>query len=44
MNYNTLQEASVDTNSLDSDGNFVIEPLPGLETIIEELMQEDGYV
>ncbi|XP_075085343.1 uncharacterized protein LOC107831599 isoform X1 [Nicotiana tabacum] len=36
------KEASVDTNSLDSDGNFVIEPLPGLETIIEELMQEDG--
>ncbi|OIT37703.1 PREDICTED: uncharacterized protein LOC109240401 isoform X1 [Nicotiana attenuata] len=36
------KEASVDTNSLDSDGNIVIEPLPGLETIIAELMQEDG--
>ncbi|PHT39175.1 hypothetical protein CQW23_22748 [Capsicum baccatum] len=36
------KDASVHTNSLDSNGSSVIEPLPGLETIIEELLQEDG--
>ncbi|XP_004248019.1 uncharacterized protein [Solanum lycopersicum] len=36
------KDASVHKNSLDSNGSLVIEPLPGLETIIEELMQEDG--
>ncbi|XP_060180476.1 uncharacterized protein LOC132610208 isoform X2 [Lycium barbarum] len=36
------KDSSVHTNSLDSNGSSVIEPLPGLETIIEELLQEDG--
>ncbi|XP_016566337.1 30S ribosomal protein S1 isoform X3 [Capsicum annuum] len=36
------KDASVNTNSLDSNGSSVIDPLPGLETIIEELLQEDG--
>ncbi|KAF3680176.1 putative geraniol 8-hydroxylase-like [Capsicum annuum] len=36
------EDASVHTNSLDLNGSSVIEPLPGLETIIEELLQEDG--
>ncbi|KAK4341503.1 hypothetical protein RND71_040004 [Anisodus tanguticus] len=36
------KDASVHPNSLDSNGSSVIEPLLGLETIIEELMQEDG--
>ncbi|KAG5588667.1 hypothetical protein H5410_049101 [Solanum commersonii] len=36
------KDASAHTNSLDSNGSSIIEPLPGLETIIEELLQEDG--
>ncbi|KAJ8530788.1 hypothetical protein K7X08_023669 [Anisodus acutangulus] len=36
------KDASVHPNSLDSNGSSVIKPLLGLETIIEELMQEDG--
>ncbi|KAH0634491.1 hypothetical protein KY284_037277 [Solanum tuberosum] len=36
------KDASVHTNSLDSNGSSIIEPLAGLETIIEELLQEDG--
>ncbi|CAN4090783.1 unnamed protein product [Withania somnifera] len=36
------KEVPVQTNSLDSNESSVIEPLPGLETIIEELLQEDS--
>lgn len=37
------QDGSVGSDSLTvSDGNN-IEPLPGLETIFQELLQEDGY-
>lgn len=37
-----LQIGSVDPDSLGGGGNSSIEPLPGLETILEELQQEDG--
>ncbi|CAN4120885.1 unnamed protein product [Withania somnifera] len=36
------KDVPVHTNSLDSNGSSIIEPLPGLETIMEELLQEDG--
>lgn len=39
-----LQDGSLDPDSLSSSDSNVIEPLPGLETILEELLQEDGYV
>ncbi|PHT85597.1 hypothetical protein T459_07703 [Capsicum annuum] len=42
IEYLEKSDASVHTNSLDLNGSSVIEPLPGLETIIEELLQEDG--
>ncbi|KAK7280855.1 hypothetical protein RIF29_08387 [Crotalaria pallida] len=36
------QDDSADPDSLGSSDSIVIEPLPGLETIIEELQKEDG--
>ncbi|XP_031110920.1 uncharacterized protein LOC116015061 isoform X2 [Ipomoea triloba] len=36
------QDSPLDPSSLNSNGSFSIEPLPGLETIMAELMQEDG--
>lgn len=37
------QDMSVDPNALNASDHFAIEPLPGLDTIIEELLKEDGY-
>lgn len=39
---NHLQDGSAGS-SLDNTPDYLIEPLPGLETIIEELQREDGY-
>ncbi|KAI3470083.1 hypothetical protein Pfo_026746 [Paulownia fortunei] len=36
------QDVSVDTDGLNASDHFTIEPLPGLDTIIEELLMEDG--
>ncbi|XP_027335063.1 uncharacterized protein LOC113849381 isoform X1 [Abrus precatorius] len=36
------QDGSVDPDSLSGSDSSGIEPLPGLETILEELLQEDG--
>ncbi|KAL3641662.1 hypothetical protein CASFOL_012477 [Castilleja foliolosa] len=36
------QDVSVDPDSLNADDHFIIEPLPGLDTIVEELLKEDG--
>ncbi|XP_047946093.1 30S ribosomal protein S1-like [Salvia hispanica] len=36
------QDTSVDPNALNGSEHFAIEPLPGLDTIIEELLKEDG--
>ncbi|CAH9116468.1 unnamed protein product [Cuscuta epithymum] len=36
------QGSSQHPSTLNSKGSLIIEPLPGLETIIAELMQEDG--
>lgn len=37
------QDISIDPNALNGNEHFTIEPLPGLDTIIEELLKEDGY-
>ena len=37
-----IQDGSAGSDS-DSAADYVIEPLPGLETIVEELSREDGY-
>lgn len=39
-----LQDGSADPGSLSGSDGSGIDPLPGLETILEELLQEDGYV
>lgn len=39
-----FQDGSADLDSLSGGEGDSIEPLPGLETILEELQQEDGYV
>ena len=39
-----LQDGLADPDSLSGSDSGAIEPLPGLETILEELQQEDGYV
>ncbi|KAL2463405.1 Nucleic acid-binding proteins superfamily [Forsythia ovata] len=36
------QDASIDPDTLNASDHFTIEPLPGLDTIMEELLQEDG--
>ncbi|CAA0832932.1 Nucleic acid-binding proteins superfamily [Striga hermonthica] len=36
------QDVSADPDALDGSDHFTIEPLPGLDTIIEELLKEDG--
>ncbi|XP_057773326.1 uncharacterized protein LOC130992628 [Salvia miltiorrhiza] len=36
------QDTSVDPEALNGSEHFAIEPLPGLDTIIEELLKEDG--
>lgn len=38
-----LQDSSSGSPSLSSNNGDTIEPLPGLETILEELLQEEGY-
>ncbi|KAL6567958.1 hypothetical protein OROGR_001626 [Orobanche gracilis] len=38
------QDGLADSDSLSGSGSSDIEPLQGLETIFEELLQEDGYV
>lgn len=38
-----LQDSSGGSPSLSSNNGDSIEPLTGLETILEELLQEDGY-
>ncbi|PIN09811.1 hypothetical protein CDL12_17607 [Handroanthus impetiginosus] len=37
------QDVSVYSDALNDSDHFTIEPLPGLEMIIEELLKEDGY-
>lgn len=37
------QDGSAGSNSLMDREDNNVEPLPGLETILEELLQEDGY-
>ena len=39
-----LQNGSDDLDSSSDGTNNAIEPLPGLETILEELLKEDGLV
>lgn len=39
-----LQDGLADADSLSGSDSSGIEPLPGLETILEELQKEDGYV
>lgn len=39
-----LQDGLADPDSLSGSDGSGIEPLPGLETILEELQQEDGYI
>jgi len=39
-----LQDSSTGSPSLSSNNGDTIEPLPGLETILEELLKEDGYI
>lgn len=39
-----LQDGSGVPNSFSSTTSSRIDPLPGLDTILEELLQEDGYV
>lgn len=39
-----LQDGIADSDSMSDSGSSGIEPLPGLESILEELLQEDGYV
>lgn len=41
--YYISQDASADPDSLSNSNISTIEPLPGLEAIFEELLQEDGY-
>jgi hypothetical protein len=41
--YYISQDASVVPDSLSNSDINTIEPLPGLEMIFEELLQEDGY-
>ncbi|KAK4420082.1 30S ribosomal protein S1B [Sesamum alatum] len=36
------QDMSLDSGALNSSDHFDIEPLPGLDTIVEELLKEDG--
>lgn len=38
-----LQDSSAGSPSLSSSNGDAIEPLTGLETILEELLKEDGY-
>lgn len=38
-----LQDGSTGPDSLRTSDSYDIEPLPGLETIFEELLQEEGY-
>lgn len=42
--YFMLQGGSAYPDSLNGSNSSGIEPLPGLETILEELLREDGYV
>lgn len=42
--YFVIQDGSVGYDSADTNNGYDIEPLPGLETIFEELLREDGYV
>ncbi|RVW31114.1 hypothetical protein CK203_093162 [Vitis vinifera] len=37
------QDGSTGPDSLRTSDSYDIEPLPGLETIFEELLQEEGY-
>jgi hypothetical protein len=41
--YYISQDASAVPDSLSNSNISTIEPLPGLEAIFEELLQEDGY-
>lgn len=43
MTFVLHQDTSVDLDALNGSGHFAIEALPGLDTIIEELLKEDGY-
>ncbi|KAH6821953.1 Nucleic acid-binding proteins superfamily [Perilla frutescens var. hirtella] len=38
------QDISVDPDALNTSDHFSIEPLPGLYTIVEELLKEDGII
>lgn len=38
------QDSSLNLDTLNASNHFAIEPLPGLDTIIEELLQEDGIL
>jgi len=39
-----LKDGSAIPDSFSSTASSRIDPLPGLDTILEELLQEDGYV
>jgi hypothetical protein len=43
-NFVTIKFYLQDGSAAPSSDSGRIEPLPGLETILEELLQEDGYV
>ncbi|KZV34839.1 Nucleic acid-binding protein superfamily isoform 1 [Dorcoceras hygrometricum] len=36
------QDSSLDSDTINADDNLIIEPLPGLDAIIGELLKEDG--
>jgi hypothetical protein len=43
-NFVTIKFYLQDGSAAPSSDSDRIEPLPGLETILDELLQEDGYV
>lgn len=42
-NWSASQDASVDSDTLSANDHLTIDPLPGLDIIIGELLKEDGY-
>lgn len=43
MSSKIWQDDSIDSNVSETNDDFIIEPLPGLEAIFEQLLKEDGY-
>ena len=43
MDIYVLQDGSIAPDSSSMHNSITIEPLPGLESIVQELVREDGY-